>query len=158
MNRSTHKSAAQLGLPTGDAVMREGKVTILPPDHALDMPRRTDVGPAQLPQLPMNAGSQVALKTTYTDRAWGFLLKSVPMWLAFVVGSVLIAYFWRDVPLISATMIGYMFTGAIISWLISWVLDMAISPDGTTIIQSLLAFRIVAREQQHRHDIERGDA
>lgn len=152
------KSAAQLGLPTGDAVLRGGKVTILPANHQLDVPRG-DVGPAQLPQVQMNAGSQVVLKTTYVDRSKGFLIGSTPMWLAFITGSALIAYFLRDVPLMSAAMIGYMFTGAIFAWIVSWLIHTLVSPDGTTIIQSFWAYRVVRKEQEHRHQQrERGSA
>lgn len=151
------KTAQQLGLPTGDAVLRNGKVSVLPPGHALDGHRKTDIGPAQLPQMPASAGSQVVLKTTYADRAQGYLIGSVPMWLAFVVGAALIAYFMRDVPLLSTTMIGWMFTGAILSWVFSWVIHTLISPDGTTIIHALLGYRIIRHEQRFRQEMYRDE-
>lgn len=152
-----YKSASALGLPTGDAVMRKGKVTVIPAGQPAGVGLRLpEVGPAQLPQMPQNAGSQVVLKTTYADRATGFLIGSVPMWLAFIVAAALIAYFFRDVPLFSVSMVGWMFTGAILSWVVSWLVHTMISPDGTTIIQSLLAYRVVRREQDYRHERDRG--
>lgn len=149
MLRKTTKTATQLGLPAGDAVLRDGKVTILPPGHSLDQPRQTDIGP----YVPAPAAtSHIEINGTYQDRARGFRIKTTPLTWAFMAGSGLVAYFGQGVPLMSAAMIGYMFTGFCVSWVFAWLVDTVISPDGNVLYQTHLAARWLAREQRHRHE------
>lgn len=155
MNDSkTFKSAADLGLPTGEAVIRRGKVTqqptgLQPIDRSPAPIRPATISRIQ-PDMP-TGGSQVILKTTYIDRSKGFLISSVPLWLAFATAAGLICYFYRGNPFLSVAMIGYLFTGAALGWFGSWAIHTIISPDGNTFYQSWLAYRIIQREQDHRH-------
>lgn len=148
----SYKSANQLGLPSGNAVMRDGQVTVLPPGHSLDGHRQTDVGPCPIPQMTPAAQSQVILKTTYQDRAQGYRTAVQPLSLTMGLLSVIVATVGAGVPVFSLSVLAWFGTAYAITWLLGYLVHAFVSPDGATILHALLGYRIIRQEQKFRNE------
>ena len=146
------KTAYELGLPAGDAVMRDGRVTVLPIGHTLDIDRSQEIQPYQVQQMTPGATSQVILKTTYSDRAKGYRIAVQP--LSAVMGglSAIVALVGVGVPLFSLSILAWFGTAYALTWLAGYVLHQFISPDGATIIHALLGYRVIRHEQKIRQE------
>lgn len=147
-----HRTAKELNLPAGDAVIRDGRVMVLPAGHTLDVDRSREIQPYQVQQMmAQTSTSQVILKTTYTDRANGYRRATAPLSVAFMVAGALVAIFVQSAPVFSLATIAWMFSGFCAAWLIGWLVHTLASPDGAVIAQAFYAYRIIRREQDYRH-------
>ena len=147
--RGGSRTAADLGLPQGEAVIRKGKVEIIPATQQIEPERRANVGPAVLPTAAIS--TQRTFKSNEMDRAQAFNLTTNR--LALVVcflGGIIAVWRW-DAPIISLMTVGGMFTGYALVWIVAWILHQLIGPDGTTFVQALLGYRIIRKEQEFRH-------
>lgn len=113
------------------------RVEILPPE---------DVAP----MLP-TAHTSVELRTTYTDRAQGFQLATLPISIAFGVGALIVATVGYSVPIISIGALAVFWLAFLAWWLIGWAIHNIASPDGIALVQALLMYRYVRHEQSDRH-------
>lgn len=116
-------------------------------------------------QLPARAGKPAItahVEGTYTDRAKGF---SLATWQLSTVTGVAVATVAAQVT--SGPSLGFFalmawFMGGYFAvWLVSYVLHIFVSPEGTELFRAVGEYRIVREEQKERHrryrEISRGD-
>jgi len=103
-----------------------------------------------LPMLP-TAQTSVELRTTYRDRSIGFQLATLPISVAFGAGALIIAIVGYSVPVISIGALAVFWLAFLAWWLIGWAIHHIASPDGIALVQALLMYRYVRREQAERH-------
>lgn len=147
------KTAEQLGLPTGDAVMRNGKITILPKEHDMDEERGPEIGPAQMPTFKPSSTTQTVIKTSAIDRAKGFNISTSRLSWAFALAGSLIAIWGYSAPVFSVTTLLFAFTAYATAWVIAWLSYQFVSPDGATILHAFLAYRLVRHHQKDRKGV-----
>lgn len=123
-------------------------------------PNFVDPGPRPAPvvyvegraeQLPAPvATSHVELRTTYTDRARGFQVATVPVALCFGIGGLMVAVAGYSVPILSVTALVTFWLGFLAWWLIGWAIHHIVSPDGAALLSALLGYRYLRHEQRER--------
>lgn len=116
-------------------------------------PRRVEIVDASdpMPIVPV-AHTAVGLHTTYTDRAKGFQIATLPIAIAFGVGALFVAIVGYRVPVLSVGALAVFWLAFLGWWLIGWVIHHVASPDGVALVQALLMYRYVRREQKERHE------
>lgn len=125
-----------------------GRITYV--DAGPPEPRVTVLPPAELPVMPPIAQTSVELRTTYTDRAKGFQLATVPVALAFGLGSLVVAIVGFAVPVVSLAALAVFWLAFLGWWTIGWAIHHVASPDGVALIQAILTYRYVRHEQRER--------
>lgn len=108
------------------------------------------VEPQQLTAPPTVATTSVEVRATYTDRARGFQLATVPVAVAFGGGVLLVAAIGWSVPVFSVAALGVFWCAFLAWWLVGWTVHHVVSPDGIALIQALLGYRYVRHEQRAR--------
>lgn len=111
--------------------------------------RYEPVLPAEV--LPPASVAHVELRTTYSDRARGFQLATLPVSVAFGVGALIVAITGWAVPVLSIAALAVFWLAFLAWWLLGWVVHHIISPEGVTLIHALLGWRLLYREQAERH-------
>lgn len=101
--------------------------------------------------LPPASTSHVDLHTTYSDRAKGFQLATLPVSVGFGVGALIVAIAGYGVPVLSITALAVFWLAFLAWWLVGWAIHHLISPDGAALIHALLGWRYLYREQAERH-------
>jgi hypothetical protein len=109
------------------------------------------VEPVDLPALPPTARTLVRLDTTYTDRAKGFQLATLPIAIAFGVGALVVAAVGFSVPVFSLAALAVFWLAFLAWWLIGWAIHNLASPDGVALLQAWLGYRLIRHEQKERH-------
>jgi len=105
---------------------------------------------APLAPMQPTATSTVELRTTYTDRARGFQLATVPIALAFGAGALIVAVAGWSVPVLSVGALVTFWLGFLAWWLIGWAIHHIVSPDGVALLSAILGYRYVRHEQRER--------
>ena len=108
------------------------------------------VEPQQITAPPTVATTSVEVRATYTDRARGFQLATVPVAVAFGGGVLLVAAIGWSVPVFSVAALGVFWCAFLAWWLVGWTIHHVVSPDGIALIQALLGYRYVRHEQRAR--------
>ena len=90
------------------------------------------------------------MRATYTDRARGFQLATVPVAVAFGGGVLLVAAIGWSVPVFSVAALSVFWCAFLAWWLVGWTVHHVVSPDGIALIQALLGYRYVRHEQRAR--------
>jgi hypothetical protein len=103
----------------------------------------------QPPMLP-TAQMAVELRTTYTDRAKGFQLATLPIAVAFGVGVLVVAVVGYSVPVVSIAALATFWLAFLAWWLVGWAIHHIASPDGIALLQAVLMYRYVRHEQRER--------
>jgi len=103
-----------------------------------------------MPMLP-TAQTVVELHTTYTDRAQGFQLATLPISIAFGVGALIVAIVGYSVPLLSIGALTVFWLAFLGWWLLGWAIHHIASPDGIALVQAILMYRYVRADQKERH-------
>jgi hypothetical protein len=103
-----------------------------------------------MPMLP-TAQTSVQLTTTYTDRAAGFQLATLPISIAFGVGVLVVAIAGWSVPIFSLGALAVFWLAFLGWWLLGWAIHHIASPDGIALVQALLMYKYVRNEQRERH-------
>lgn len=113
---------------------------------------RVEIVPSDehFPMLP-TAQTSVTLHTTYIDRSKGFQLATLPISIAFGVGALVVAAVGYSVPVLSVAALAVFWLAFLAWWLIGWAIHHIASPDGIALVQALLTYRYVRREQVERH-------
>jgi hypothetical protein len=114
-------------------------------------PRIEILPPVELPPMLPTAQTSVELKTTYTDRAKGFQVATVPIAIAFGVGTLIVAIVGYSVPMFSLGALAVFWIAFLGWWLIGWTIHHVASPDGIALVQALLMYKYVRNEQRERH-------
>lgn len=113
------------------------RIEILPPDDAA-------------PIVPL-AQTSVELHTTYVDRAKGFQVATLPISIAFGIGALVVAVVGYRVPVLSLGALAVFWLAFLAWWLVGWAIHTVASPDGIALVQALLMYRYVRKEQVERH-------
>ena len=100
--------------------------------------------------LPPASVAHVELRTTYTDRAVGFQLATLPISVAFGVGALIVAIAGYAVPVVSVAALAVFWLAFLAWWLLGWAIHHIVSPDGVSLIHALLGWRYLQREQAER--------
>jgi hypothetical protein len=103
-----------------------------------------------IPMLP-TAQTSVELHTTYTDRAKGFQLATLPISVAFGVGALVVAVVGYSVPVVSIGALAVFWLAFLAWWLLGWTIHHIASPDGIALVQALLFYKYIRNEQRERH-------
>jgi len=116
----------------------QGDMELIPPEAA---PMR---------KAPQN---QVTVTGTHLNRAWAFSVKTwqisaVVGLVAWLIGGKLLA----NHPLLSLGALAWLLTGFGLVWAGAYVLDALVSPEGAELLDTLLFWRFMAREQKERHE------
>lgn len=103
--------------------------------------------PAQLPAPPATV---LMPQASYSDRAHGFSIATLP--LAATVGFVvaLVAIVGFSVPIASLVTLLLALAGFALTWLISYFLYVFVSPDGALFLHTILAWRFLYEEARER--------
>lgn len=135
-------------------------VTVRPYDRGA--PNFVDPGPrpspptvyveerGELAPLPAPASLSVDIRTTYTDRAKGFQMATVPVALAFGVGALIVALVGWSIPAFSLAALGVFWVAFLAWWLVGWAIHHLTSPDGVALFSALLGYRYLRHEQKAR--------
>ena len=112
---------------------------------------RVEIMPAvDMPVMMPTAQTSVELRTTYTDRAVGFQLATMPISIAFGVGALVVAVVGYSVPVISIGALAIFWVAFLGWWLIGWAIHHIASPDGIALVQAVLMYRYIRNEQVER--------
>lgn len=107
---------------------------------------------------PMAATQHVEFKTSAVDRAKGFLLASVPLYMAFALCVVAVVVLGWSVPLLSLpTLVIFMlsFTAA---WVVGYGYTLSVSAEGISLYESVSKWSVIKEEQRRRWEAwERGN-
>lgn len=112
---------------------------------------------AHVIDVPPTATQHVEMKTSAVDRALGFLIANVPLFGAFALVVVLAAINLHGSPLLSWFAFNWFWTTFTSTWLISYVVTLAISAEGVAWMEAHRKWRILEREQRNRWEHYRGD-
>lgn len=127
----------QTFVPAAPIVVRP-KVEILPPlQHEL--------------QAAQPVTTVQELTTSHQDRARAFNLVSIPLAATLGFVALLAAVGLAGVPLLSWAALLWLFTVFAFVWAVAWVVYVFVSPDGGTVLQIVLGYKLLAREQRERH-------
>jgi len=96
------------------------------------------------------ATQHVEMRTSAVDRALGFLIANVPLFAAFSLVVVLAAINLHGSPLLSWFAFNWFWCTFSLSWLVSYVVTLAISAEGVAFFEAWMKWRIISREQERR--------
>lgn len=106
---------------------------------------------------PQTARSEIQIRTSYRDRAEGFNIAIRYLALLMGVLSVIVAVMGIGVPFFDIAVVAWFGTAFCITWLIGWIFNQLVSPDGATLLSALLGYRLIRHEQKERHKYYRGE-
>jgi len=112
--------------------------------------------PADL--LPSASMAHTEVSGTFTDRARGFQIASVPLAAGVGLGSLIVGIVGWGVPLFSVAALGWLWTGFLLTWFAAWVVHNLVSPDGIALAHTILGWQYLKAEQRERHKRYRGRA
>lgn len=116
--------------------------------HTVNLPAPTTDGYAV--QMPPRATQHIEVKTSMTDRAVGHTIATVPMLaiLAILAPVIKGAVLAAPITALGALTLWFMTFAAL--WAGSWVLSLLMSAEGIGLIDTLLGWRLLYREQDRR--------
>lgn len=121
-----------------------------PGDTPRPIVRRVEAPAPMQIDAPLPVQTVQRLATSHVDRAKGFTIKALPLSVAVGVGGLLIAVGIGWVPLASMGALLVLFLAFLVTWLAAFVWSESASPDGVTLWQVLLHYRLLSREQKAR--------
>lgn len=111
--------------------------------------------------VPITATQHVEMRTSAVDRAKGFLIANVPLFAAFALVVVLAAINLHGSPLLSWFAFNVFWSVFTLTWLISYIVTLAVSAEGVAWMEAHRKLRILEKEQDRRWqyylDNERGE-
>jgi len=110
-----------------------------------------EIVPAEAGQLRPAPRTQTAVTGSHLNRAWAFSVKTWQLSLIVGVGVWLAARILKGYPLLSLGAILWLVTGFGLVWAGAYILDTVVSPEGAELIDTLLFWRFMNREQKERH-------
>ena len=126
------------------------RTTFVPP---APQPAQSPAQPAPLESfnVPSPAQSMVELRTSYTDRAKGFVWAITPVAAVTGVLSCVAGVTLFAVPLLSWTLLQTFLAFFCVTWIVGYGLHLLMSPDGALLLNTVFLWRTVQREQEDRH-------
>ncbi len=109
-------------------------------------------------QAPIQRVERLRSQTTgsHTDRAIGFNIATWPLSFVVGLGLVVIMRFFAEYPLLSFTTAVVFFSGFLAVWAGAFFLHVVFSAEGIELLDTLLMWRYINREQAERHKRYRG--
>lgn len=117
---------------------------------------------AELPVAPINANvghtidvspnsqAKIDFKTSAVDRAWGFLIASVPLYASFAGGVLVVAAALWSVPILSFTALVIFWLSFVAAWLAGYAYTLAVSAEGVMFFEALQKWQVIKEEQRLR--------
>ena len=110
-----------------------------------------EIIPAEAGQLRPAPRTQTAVTGSHLNRAWAFSVKTWQLSLIVGAGVWLAARVLKGYPLFSVWAILWLVSGFALVWAGAYVLDTVVSPEGAELIDTLLFWRFMSKEQRERH-------
>jgi hypothetical protein len=112
------------------------------------------------PQLPGRPAATSRLGATvegsYQDRAWAFNINTMNLAVATGVMAIIAAFVLRDTITFGVVTVAFFF-GFCLTWLIAYAIHTFVSPEGAEMLEILMYWRFINREQAERHKRMRGE-
>ena len=100
--------------------------------------------------VPPTATQHIEVKTSSVDRAKGFLIANVPLFAAFALGVVLVAWVGAGVPIASVDALVTFWLAFVLAWLVGYVYTLSMSAEGIAMFEARSKWRVIEREQRER--------
>ena len=110
-----------------------------------------EIIPAKAGQLRTVSRTQTTVTGSHLNRAWAFSVKTWQLSLIVGVAVWLTARILKGYPLLSLGAILWLVTGFGLVWAGAYILDTVVSPEGAELIDTLLFWRFMSKEQKERH-------
>lgn len=123
-------------------------VPAIPEKRSTPLPINTEV--SLTIDAPMSATQHVEFKTSSVDRAKGFLLASVPLYIAFATCVVAVVVLGWHVPLLSLPALVIFMLSFTAAWLVGYGYTLSISAEGITLYEAVSKWSVIKEEQRRR--------
>jgi hypothetical protein len=100
--------------------------------------------------LPLSATQHIELRTSAVDRAKGFLIASVPLYMAFALGVLLLSVLFAGVPFWSFWGLSVFWLSFVLAWLWGYRETLIRSAEGIAHYEAKRKWDVVEREQEKR--------
>lgn len=97
-----------------------------------------------------HATQHVEMRTSAVDRAKGHLIAMVPLYAACGVVSVAVCYVGFSVPFWSVYSLTIFFVVFTAAWLVTWLRQLQISPEGVNYMEASRKWDIIEKEHDRR--------
>lgn len=124
-------------------------VPAIPEKRSTPLPINTEV--SLTIDAPMSATQHVEFKTSSVDRAKGFLLASVPLYIAFATCVVAVVVLGWSVPLLSLPALVIFMLSFTAAWLVGYGYTLSISAEGITLYEAVSKWSVIKEEQRRRY-------
>lgn len=100
--------------------------------------------------VPMNATQHIEMRTSAVDRSLGFLIASVPLYLAFALGVLLLSVLFAGVPFFSFWGLAIFWLSFVLAWLWGYRETLMKSAEGIAYQEAMRKWDVIEREQEKR--------
>ena len=100
--------------------------------------------------VPMNATQHIEMKTSAVDRSLGFLLASVPLYLAFALGVLILSVLFANVPFWSFWALAIFWSSFVLAWLWGYRETLLKSAEGIAMFEAQQKWAVIREEQRRR--------
>lgn len=139
-------------------LVRRSGPTFVAADPKPITPTRIEVlppAPMSPPDTGQPARAQSSVTGDYVNRAKGFALVTNGLGLTLGVLAVIVAVAAWNVPLLSVAALLWFAGLYTLTWLVAYVVHVAVSAEGAALLHVRRGWRWLDREQAHRHELER---
>jgi hypothetical protein len=113
-------------------------------------PRVEILPPVDLPPMLPVAQTSVELRTNYVDRSKGFQIATLPISIAFGLGSLVVAIVGFSVPIFSLAALAVFWLAFLGWWIAGWLIHHVISVEGIAFLHTVLMWRYIYLEGKER--------
>lgn len=99
---------------------------------------------------PLSATQHIEMRTSSVDRAKGFLLASVPLYLTFSAAIVAVVVFGFQVPLASLATLAIFMLMFVAAWIVGYTYTLTVSAEGVSLLEAKAKWDVIRYEQQRR--------
>jgi len=99
---------------------------------------------------PLSATQHVDMRTSAVDRSFGFLLASVPLYLAFALGVLLLTVLFTDTPFFSFWAFAIFWLSFVLAWVWGYRETLMKSAEGVAFYESQRKWDVIEEEQRRR--------
>jgi hypothetical protein len=124
---------------------------VAPLPKPVDAPAWLQPSPQEL--MPQPSVTQVVeVRTSYVDRAKGFLIQTLSLSVVVGILAIIAAVALFGQPFLTFWTFVYFFTGFAAVWLVAYWYDKRTSPDGIAFFQQMTIRQLLYREQDFRQE------
>lgn len=139
--RTHHTETVSINKPTN-------YVSALDRQEPIQLAPRHEV--SHIIDVPMNATQHIEMKTSAVDRSLGFLLASVPLYLAFALGVVLLTVLFTSTPFFSFWSLAIFWLSFVLAWLWGYRETLMKSAEGIAYMEAMRKWDVIEHEQEKR--------